>query len=63
MGSENAKSVIAWLNVCVIWGTTYLAIRIGVGHMPPMLFAGIRWVIAGLVFIAFLIWTRSSISR
>jgi drug/metabolite transporter (DMT)-like permease len=55
MLSENAKAVVAWLNVCVIWGTTYLAIRIGVGHMPPMLFAGIRWVIAGLVFIAFLV--------
>jgi len=56
MLSENAKAVVAWLNVCVIWGTTYLAIRIGVGHLPPMLFAGIRWVIAGLVFIAFLVW-------
>jgi drug/metabolite transporter (DMT)-like permease len=54
MLSENTKAVIAWLNVCIVWGTTYLAIRIGVGHMPPMLFAGIRWVIAGLVFIAFL---------
>lgn len=54
MLSENTKAIIAWLNVCVIWGTTYLVIRIGVGHMPPMLFAGMRWVIAGLVFIAFL---------
>jgi drug/metabolite transporter (DMT)-like permease len=54
MLSENTKAIIAWLNVCIIWGTTYLAIRVGVGHMPPMLFAGIRWVIAGLVFIAFL---------
>ena len=52
MMSENGKALIAWLNVCVIWGTTYLVIRIGVGHMPPMLFAGIRWVIAGIVFIA-----------
>jgi drug/metabolite transporter (DMT)-like permease len=51
MLTENTKSIIAWLNVCVIWGTTYLVIRIGVGHMPPMLFAGIRWVIAGIIFI------------
>lgn len=54
MLSEKTKAIIAWLNVCIIWGTTYLVIRIGVGHMPPMLFAGIRWVIAGLIFIAFL---------
>jgi drug/metabolite transporter (DMT)-like permease len=56
MLSENTKAIIAWLNVCVFWGTTYLAIRIGVGHLPPMLFAGIRFVIAGTVFIAFLKW-------
>ena len=52
MYTENAKAIVAWINVCVIWGTTYLVIRIGVGQMPPMLFAGIRWVIAGVVFIA-----------
>jgi drug/metabolite transporter (DMT)-like permease len=63
MLSENAKALIAWLNVCVIWGTTYLVIRIGVGHMPPMLFAGIRWVIAGLVFIAFLVWRGRPLPR
>jgi drug/metabolite transporter (DMT)-like permease len=63
MLSENAKTLIAWLNVCVIWGTTYLVIRIGVGHMPPMLFAGIRWVIAGIVFIAFLIWRGRPLPR
>jgi drug/metabolite transporter (DMT)-like permease len=56
MLTENAKAIFAWINVCVIWGTTYLVIRIGVGHMPPMLFAGIRWVIAGAVFMAVLKW-------
>ena len=56
MLTENTKAIIAWLNVCVLWGTTFLVIRIGVGHLPPMLFAGIRWVIAGTVFIAFLKW-------
>jgi drug/metabolite transporter (DMT)-like permease len=56
MLTDNAKAIFAWINVCVIWGTTYLVIRIGVGHMPPMLFAGIRWVIAGAVFMAVLKW-------
>jgi len=61
--SENTKAIIAWLNVCVIWGTTYLVIRIGVGHLPPMLFAGIRWVIAGAIFIAFLKWRGRSLPK
>jgi drug/metabolite transporter (DMT)-like permease len=63
MLTENSKAIIAWLNVCIIWGTTYLVIRIGVGHMPPMLFAGIRWVIAGGIFIAFLKWQGKSLPK
>jgi drug/metabolite transporter (DMT)-like permease len=63
MLTENTKAIIAWLNVCVIWGTTYLVIRIGVGHLPPMLFAGIRWVIAGVIFIAFLKWRGKSLPK
>jgi len=63
MLTENTKTIIAWLNVCVIWGTTYLVIRIGVGHLPPMLFAGIRWVIAGAIFIAFLRWRGKSLPK
>lgn len=49
MNKHNLKAYLAWVNVCVIWGTTYLAIRIGVGKIPPMLFAGIRWLIAGTI--------------
>lgn len=47
-------ALLAWANVCLIWGTTYLVIRIGVSEMPPFLFAGIRWLIAGFVFTAVL---------
>ena len=60
MLTENTKAIFAWINVCVIWGTTYLVIRIGVGHMPPMLFAGIRWVIAGAVFLTVLKWQTAA---
>jgi drug/metabolite transporter (DMT)-like permease len=63
MFKENTKAIIAWLNVCVIWGTTYLAIRIGVAHMPPMLFAGIRWIIAGVIFVAVLKWQGKSLPK
>jgi drug/metabolite transporter (DMT)-like permease len=34
--------------VCVIWGTTYLAIRIALETIPPGLLGGIRFTIAGL---------------
>lgn len=54
MDKDNFKAYVAWIAVCIIWGTTYLAIRIGVEHIPPMLFAGIRWIIAGSIFISLL---------
>lgn len=47
MKKDNIKAYLAWLAICIIWGTTYLAIRIGVEDLPPLLFAGMRWLIAG----------------
>jgi drug/metabolite transporter (DMT)-like permease len=41
--------------VCLIWGTTYLALRIGVLHFPPFLFSGIRQTIAGLLLAGFML--------
>ncbi len=35
--------------VCLVWGTTYLAIRISLETIPPLLMAGIRWVAAGSI--------------
>lgn len=54
MNKENLKAYIAWAAICIIWGTTYLAIRVGVKDMPPLLFAGLRWIIAGPIFLFFL---------
>ncbi|MEW5815087.1 MAG: EamA family transporter [Spirochaetota bacterium] len=51
MNKENIKISAAFIAVCVIWGSTYLAIRIGVSDLPPELFMGIRFVIAGGIMI------------
>jgi drug/metabolite transporter (DMT)-like permease len=40
---------LAYAFICIIWGTTYLAIRIAVFHFPPFLMAGARQVIAALI--------------
>lgn len=52
------KAYLAWLTICVIWGTTYLAIKIGVSDLPPFLFAGFRWIIAGPVFFLILLFSK-----
>ena len=42
--------------VYLIWGTSYLATRIGVLHMPPLLFAGSRFLISGALLTAVAFW-------
>jgi len=42
----------AWVAVCVIWGTTYLAIRIALETVPPMLMGAFRWIPAGALILA-----------
>jgi drug/metabolite transporter (DMT)-like permease len=39
--------------VCLIWGTTYLALRIGVTQFPPFLFSFLRFMCAGPILLAF----------
>ena len=49
--------VIAYVclaGICLIWGTTFLVMRIGVMSFPPFLFAAIRQIIAGLLLSGFL---------
>jgi len=42
----------AWIVVCLVWGTTYLGIRIALETVPPLLMAGFRWTIAGALIVA-----------
>src|SRR5258706_14761918 len=39
--------------VCIIWGTTYLALRIGVTQFPPFLFSVMRFLCAGPILLGF----------
>lgn len=46
---ERRLAYAAWAAVCFFWGTTYLAIRVGVETLPPSLFSGLRFLIAGTI--------------
>lgn len=37
--------------VCILWGTTYLGIRIGLEGLPPFYLIGIRYVISGSILL------------
>lgn len=45
---------VALAAVCIIWGTTYLALRIAVLHFPPFLFTAIRQTTAGVLLLTFM---------
>jgi drug/metabolite transporter (DMT)-like permease len=48
---------VLWV-VYVVWGSTYLAIRVVVETMPPFLSAGVRFLVAGMILAAFLLIRR-----
>jgi drug/metabolite transporter (DMT)-like permease len=51
------KAYLALAIVCFFWGTTYLAIRIGVQFVPGFMMAGIRNILAGLLTCSYFIFT------
>jgi len=42
------RAWIAWFVVCLVWGTTYLAIKVALETIPPFLMGGLRYMMAGL---------------
>ena len=52
--SHRWKTLLAFGIIYLVWGSTFLAIRVGVLAMPPLLFAAIRFFTAGILLVA---WT------
>ena len=46
---------LAFVTVCIIWGTTYLGITIALETVPVLLVAGLRWMFAGVVMSALIL--------
>jgi len=45
----------ALFSLYIIWGSTYFVIRIGVESWPPLMMAGVRFLSAGILLLAFLL--------
>lgn len=46
------KPRVVFLLLCLIWGSTWLFIKLGLSDLPPFTFAGIRFVIASTILFA-----------
>src|SRR5258707_466758 len=49
------KTLLAFAIIYFVWGSTYLAVRVGVSEVPPFLLAAIRFLVAGLVLYGWMI--------
>ncbi len=55
---------ISLITVWFLWGSTYIAIRVAVGTIPPYLMAGTRYMIAGAILsTGLLLWKRDLLAR
>src|SRR6516225_4456217 len=52
------KTLLAFAIIYFVWGSTFLAIRIGVLEVPPFLFAAMRFFLAGVILYAWLLFQR-----
>jgi drug/metabolite transporter (DMT)-like permease len=43
---------VAWITLCVVWSSTWLVIKIGLRDLPPISYAGIRFLVAIIVLFA-----------
>ena len=65
-GPSNPVPLAAWiclLIVYVVWGSTYLAIRVGVETMPPLMMAAARQLVAGLIMFPLAMHSRRAAVR
>jgi drug/metabolite transporter (DMT)-like permease len=56
-GNATWKTLLAFAMIYFVWGSTFFAIRVGVHEMPPLLFAAMRFLAAGLALTG---WTVAS---
>jgi drug/metabolite transporter (DMT)-like permease len=53
-GPRRSKAYVGWVALVVVyvfWGGTYLGIRVGVETVPPLMLAGVRYLLAGLILL------------
>ena len=53
--SPKTLAYFAFVTICIVWGTSYLGIRVALETLPVLLLAGLRWIIAGVLLCAILV--------
>jgi drug/metabolite transporter (DMT)-like permease len=46
----NSRIVLSLIIIYIVWGSTFMAIKLGLHSFPPVMLAGLRFLLAGLIF-------------
>ncbi len=57
------QAFLVWLLLSVIWGSTWLFIKIGLHDLPPFTYAGLRFLIAGSLLWGFALFKRRALPK
>lgn len=57
------KPLLVWLLLCIVWGTTWIFIKLGLDDLPPISFAAIRFSAACLILLPILFFQKISFPR
>jgi len=61
--SLGTLAYVAFVTVCIVWGTTYLAITVALETVPVLLVAGLRWMAAGVIMCGLMLATGRGLPR
>jgi drug/metabolite transporter (DMT)-like permease len=57
------RAILLYTLCCILWGSTWLVIKVGLADLPPFLFGGLRMTIASLVLIPIAVRRWKSLAR
>ena len=61
--SAPSLAYLSFLTVCIVWGTTYLGIRVALESVPVLLVAGLRWMAAGVIMSGLMLATGRGLAK
>ena len=57
------KAIWALVAVCILWGTTWVASKEGVRHIPALQLAGLRQLSAGILYVIYFLWIKAPLPK
>lgn len=57
------KPILVWLLLCIVWGTTWIFIKLGLADLPPISFAALRFTVACLILLPILFFQNNKLPK